>query len=81
MRNAVEAGEGGTIDENNDNLEDNDGEEEEDIDIGALMEEMQRVRNQAQTGNLSDEARREAASRMIMKLYSVLGGGDDEENE
>lgn len=82
MRNAVEAGErGDNVDDENDNSEDNEVDDDEDIDIGALMEEMQRVRNQAQTGNLSDEARREAASRMIMKLYSVLGGGDDDENE
>jgi len=77
MRNAVESGEASKQEEVNDHIEDD--EEEEDVDIGALMEEMQRIRNQAQTGTLSDEARREAAARMVMKLYSVLGGGDDDE--
>jgi hypothetical protein len=50
------------------------------LDIGALMQEMRRIRDSAHTGSISDEQRREAAAAMTMRLLAMMGE-DTEEDE
>ncbi len=52
-------------------------------DIGALMEEMRRVRERALQPGVTDEERRAAATAMTMRLMALLGAdaGDEEEGE
>jgi len=58
------------------------GEEEDGgPDLGALMDEMRRIRDSAHTGALTDEQRREAAAAMTMRLLAMMGGADEDEEE
>jgi len=44
----------------------------------SLMMEMQRVRNEAKSGNLTDEQRRQQAEEAVMKLMPFMGIEDEE---
>ncbi len=50
-------------------------------DIGLIMEQMRAVRERAAGGTMSDEARREAAAAMALKLFELLGDEDDDDDE
>lgn len=56
-------------------------EEDDGPDLGALMDEMRRIRDSAHNGSLTDEQRREAAAAMTMRLLAMMGGAEDEEEE
>ena len=58
-----------------------DEEEDGGPDLGALMDEMRRIRDSAHTGALTDEQRREAAAAMTMRLLAMMGGADEDEEE
>ena len=53
----------------------------DDLVIERLMRDMQRVREAAATGSLSDDARRAAAARMVEQMMALMGHDDNSETE
>lgn len=49
-------------------------------DIERLMGEMQRVRDASRGAGMTDEQRREAASRVAMQLFALMGGGSSDDD-
>lgn len=57
------------------------GEPEHAADIARLVEEMKHVRGAALAGAVSDDQRREAAARMALRLFEMLGGAGSEDDD
>lgn len=58
------------------------GGDDDDSAVERLMADMQRVRDAARGPGMSDAQRREAAARMAMQLFALMGaGGDDDEDD
>ena len=74
------SGEVGGQREDGDAAEEEEGEDRDDIE--RLMAEMQRVRDAAHgPGGLSDEQRREAAARVALQLFALMGEGEGEDTD
>jgi hypothetical protein len=48
-------------------------------DFELLMQEMRRIKVQAQAGSMGDEQRREQAAQMTLRLMSLMGADDDDD--
>jgi len=68
-------------DDTDDENDDGSNMEHQLIQFQSLLEEMQNVRAQSKSGNLTDTERRERASKTALKLMQFMGIEDDDNDE